>query len=147
MFYYLYKTLFYILTGCTIDFGNYSIINHSDIVRILSINKSYNHYAATLLKLDKNLIKTPVPKGKRYRGLTKMNFTRLVSHGLDAISIFTREAIIRIIMISVISEIILLIIAMIIIYLRFFSNLLILGQATTVLFFLIVLSFVFGLKM
>ena len=70
-----------------------------------------------------------------------MSFIKLITHGLDAISIFRKEAIIRVILFSIISEIILLLIALIIFYLRFFSNLLITGQTTTA--FILFIGFVF----
>ena len=74
-----------------------------------------------------------------------MSFIKLITHGLNAISIFRKEAIIRVILFSIISEIILLLIALIIFYMRLAAvTCLITGQTTTkILFFLIVIGFVF----
>ena len=143
LFYSIYKLIFSILTGYNLNFGNFSIINFNFVQKILNVENNFNHFSASLLKVDKNIYKIPIPKNNRYEGKSKMSFIKLITHGLDAISIFRKEAIIRVILFSIISEIILLLIALIIFYLRFFSNLLITGQTTTVLFFLIVIGFVF----
>ena len=73
-----------------------------------------------------------------------MNFTSLISLGLDAISIYSKEAIIRVIVFSTISSFILFLIAIFILYLRLFSDFLPIGQATSILFFLMIISFVFA---
>ena len=143
LFYSIYKLLFSLLTGYNLNFGNFSIINFDFVQKLLNVENNFNHYSASLLKVDKNIHKIPIPKNNRYAGKSKMSFIKLITHGLDAISIFRKEAIIRVILFSIISEIILLFIALIIFYMRFFSNLLITGQTTTVLFFLIVIGFVF----
>ena len=143
LFYTIYKLIFSILTGYNLNFGNFSIINFDFVQKILNVENNFNHYSASLLKVDKNILKIPIPKNNRYEGKSKMSFIKLITHGLDAISIFRKEAIIRVILFSIISEIILLLTALIIFYMRFFSNLLITGQTTTVLFFLIVIGFVF----
>ena len=143
LFYSIYKLIFSILTGYNLNFGNFSIINFNFVQKILNVENNFNHFSASLLKVDKNIYKIPIPKNNRYEGKSKMSFFKLITHGLDAISIFRKEAIIRVILFSIISEIILLLIALIIFYLRFFSNLLITGQTTTILFFLIVIGFVF----
>ena len=142
-FYQIYKFLFFSLTGYNLNFGNFSIIDISTLRKILNVENSYNHFAASLLKVDKTIIKLPVPKDIRYEGKSKMSFIKLIAHGLDAISIFRKEVIIRTILFSLLSEFILLITVMIIFYIRFFTDLLITGQTTIILFFLIIIGFVF----
>lgn len=141
--YYLFKSIFRLLTGKNLNFGNFSVINFSYVYQILNVDNGFHHYAASLLKIDNELIKYPIPKGIRYEGKSKMNFIKLISHGLDALTVFRREAIIRIILFSVIFEFLLIAIASFIFYIRFFSNLLITGQATTVMLFIILIGFVF----
>ncbi len=143
IFYQIYKFIFSFLTGLNLNFGNFSIINYNVVQKILNIENNFNHYAASILKVDKKLFRLPIEKNVRFAGKSKMSFINLITHGLDAISIFRKEVIVRVILFSVIGELILLITAIIIFYLRFFTNLLITGQTTTVLFFLIVIGFVF----
>tara|TARA_Y100000590_G_scaffold469281_1_gene655935 strand:+ start:849 stop:1799 length:951 start_codon:yes stop_codon:yes gene_type:complete len=141
--YYLFKLIFRILTGKNLNFGNFSIINFSNVNQILNVDNGFHHYAASLLKIDNELIKYPIPKGERYEGKSKMNFIKLISHGLDALTVFRREAIIRIILFSVIFEFLLIAVASFIFYIRFFSNFFITGQATIVMLFIILIGFVF----
>ena len=64
----------------------------------MNVENNFNHFSASLLKVDKNIYKIPIPKNNRYEGKSKMSFIKLITHGLDAISIFRKEAIIRVIL-------------------------------------------------
>jgi len=144
LMYNLYKILFYILTGKYINFGNFCLLNDTHIKKILIIPNSYNHLPASIIKSKFPIVRLPLSKGKRLAGKSKMNFTSLISLGLDAISIYSKEAIIRVIIFTTISSFILFLIAIFILYLRLFSNFLPIGQATSILFFLMIISFVFA---
>ena len=72
----------------------------------------------------------PTMRGSRYAGKSKMNFISLVTHGLSAVSVFIEEALIRILLVSLIVSTFSIIGIFIVILIRFFTDLAIPGWAT-----------------
>jgi len=86
--YYIYKTVFYVLTGRRISFGNFMLFPKQQVEKIVHFNEIWNNLAGTILKskIPFNVVATN--RGKRYEGNTKMNFTALLLHGLSALGVF-----------------------------------------------------------
>lgn len=87
-FYAVYKTLYRILTGSEIRFGNFSAVPRSVLKRLVVVSEVWNHYAGGALKARVPFIEIDTQRGKRLSGSTSMNFVSLVTHGLSAISVF-----------------------------------------------------------
>jgi glycosyltransferase involved in cell wall biosynthesis len=99
-FYLLYKFLFWLLTGKTIDFGNFCLIPKGLLGRVVYSPDTWNNLAVSLLKSRIPIFKIKTHRGKRYAGKSKMNLVSLVIHALSAISVYTDIAFVRIILLS-----------------------------------------------
>lgn len=100
LFYFLYKLVFRVLTGKTINFGNYMILRPAALQRLLSMHELWIHIAACLLYSKIPFKGIPIERGSRYSGSSKMNFSSLVLHALKGMSIFSNSIVTRVCVIS-----------------------------------------------
>jgi polyisoprenyl-phosphate glycosyltransferase len=128
--YLIYKFCFYILTGKTINFGNFSVIPFPRIKNIAYLSEIWIHFSGGIISSKIPYTSIPLNKGCRYKGKSKMNFTSLIIHGLSAIAVYVETLIVRLIILSI-SLITLSFIGIVIITsVRLFSSLAIPGWAT-----------------
>jgi glycosyltransferase involved in cell wall biosynthesis len=99
-FYALYKRLFRLLVGFDIDFGNFCVLPFDVLDGLAYDPHLWNHFAATLLRSRRPLVRLPVNRGRRYDGASKMNFTGLVIHGLSALSVYFDVILTRILLVA-----------------------------------------------
>lgn len=95
LFYKVYRTVFFILTGQRIDFGNFTVVPKCYLKPLASSPLTWNNFAASLLRLAPTLHRVPTTRGLRYFGQSKMNFVGLIAHGLGAMSVFSEVVFIR----------------------------------------------------
>ena len=88
IFYRLYRSLHWLLTGIQVRVGNFSILPRRYLSTIVVLPELWNHYAAAVFKSRLPFAKVPIARGHRIAGTSKMNFVSLVTHGLSAISVF-----------------------------------------------------------
>lgn len=88
VFYAIYRLLYRVLTGQTINFGNFSLIPAESMQRLVSVSEIWNHYAAGVTKSKIPYVEIPTSRGYRLYGKSKMNFISLIIHGLSAISVY-----------------------------------------------------------
>ncbi len=86
--YWLYKRAFRLLTGQSIGVGNFSVVPHSILRRLVSVSAIWNHYAVGVMKAKIPVAEIVTDRGKRLAGKSSMNLASLVVHGLSAISVF-----------------------------------------------------------
>ena len=130
-FYKIYQTVFRLLTGKFINFGNFLLIPAPLLKRIVFLGDIWNNLPAALAKSRLPLDVIPTERGKRYRGVSKMNFTALVIHGMCAISVFIDVLLTRMLLASI-SVAALAVLGMgIVIGMRVFTALAIPGWATS----------------
>jgi polyisoprenyl-phosphate glycosyltransferase len=101
--YFLYKNAFSLLTGQDISFGNFSLIPMNLVKRLSYVPTLWNHFAATVLCSRMPLSLVPCARGRRYGGKSKMNFVKLIVHGLSAISVFSEAMFTRIMLFFVLA--------------------------------------------
>ena len=87
-FYRLYKFIFRVLTGERLDFGNFSVLSRSAVLRILYAPETWNHYPGSLMRSRLPLLRIAVARSQRFFGESKMNTSSLVTHGLAGLSVF-----------------------------------------------------------
>ena len=87
-FYTIYKFLFYLLTGKTINIGHFSCVSKKLISKILSVDGIWTHYCAAIIKSKLSYDTVPCDKGKRYKGETNQSKRMLVFHGLASMIVF-----------------------------------------------------------
>ena len=88
-FYFIYKVLHRVLTGCKVEVGNFSIIPSDCLDSLVSVSDLWNHYAASVFQSKISVDAIPIDRGQRIAGKSRMNFISLVMHGLSAISVYS----------------------------------------------------------
>jgi hypothetical protein len=96
--YFLYKLLFRVLTGQTINFGNYSLLPMSAVRRLVRMPELWNNLPASLMRSRLPYRIVPTVRGERYGGRSRMNFVSLVVHGLSAMSVHTDTIFVRVLL-------------------------------------------------
>ena len=89
IFYFVYKKLFYFLTGTQIRFGNFSIIPQKSLKRLVAVAEIWNHFASGVIRSRLMYSEIATDRGARIAGKSKMSFTSLLIHGLASLSVYT----------------------------------------------------------
>jgi len=100
--YVIYRSVFRLVTGKKIRFGNFSLISTGNVRRLTMIPDLWNNLAAAVLRSRLPLEQVPVDRGKRYAGRSKMNFTSLIVHGFSAISVYADTIFVRLLVTTVV---------------------------------------------
>ena len=87
LFYLLYQTLHWMLTGRVARVGNFSLIPRSRLSSLSVVSELWIHYAAAAFRSRQPLSFVPTARAKRLRGKSQMNFPGLVTHGLSALAV------------------------------------------------------------
>ena len=90
-FYVLYRWSHHLLTGITVQVGNFSVIPPLALSRLMVVSELWNHYAAAIFRARIPHSLLPLPRGQRLTGDSKMNFVSLLVHGLSAMSVFSDQ--------------------------------------------------------
>ncbi len=88
IFYQLYKIFHLILTGVRVEVGNFSILPSNYLKTLAVMSELWNHYSAAVIRSGLPMVTTPIPRGARITGTSKMNFVALAAHGMSAISVY-----------------------------------------------------------
>lgn len=99
--YLFYKSLFRLITGKTINFGNFSILSRGYARRLVMVSDLWNHLPSAILRSRLPLTSVPVDRGRRYVDSSKMNFTSLIVHGLSGLSVYADTIFIRLLLLTV----------------------------------------------
>ena len=129
--YRVYKLLHRILTGRSVEVGNFSVVPWSALQRLVGISEIWNHYAAAVYNARLPVVQVPVPRAKRLAGESRMNFVALVTHGLSAISVFSESVGVRMLVATSVVMGIALVALAATITVRLWTDLAISGWATT----------------
>jgi glycosyltransferase involved in cell wall biosynthesis len=95
LFYEVYKTVFRILTGKVITFGNYSLIPAKQLRKLTHVSEIWNNYPGGVIRSRLPYTAVPLERGRRLAGESKMNFVSLVLHGLSAVSVLMDTTAVR----------------------------------------------------
>lgn len=101
-FYVIYKSLFQILTGKEISFGNYSLIPAKSLARLVHVPDVWNHFSGGIIKSKLPYTTVILDRGVRYAGKSTMNFNSLILHGLSSLSVHLDIISIRVIIFSLV---------------------------------------------
>jgi glycosyltransferase involved in cell wall biosynthesis len=96
IFYLIYKTLFYILSGRRISFGNFMALKPASVRRLAAMQELWIHVAATTLVSKLRLAFHPINRAPRYAGKSSMSFGSLVLHGFRALMVVAEDVLIRV---------------------------------------------------
>jgi hypothetical protein len=147
-FYRIYKLLFILLTGKSISFGNFCLIPQQYLRKIVNVSDIWNHFSGGVIRSGIPYSVVATVRGKRYHGESKMNFTRLILHGLSAVSVYADFMAIRLILLSFFLIVVTAIGIGAVAFVRLFTNLAIPGWATSTVLglgIILFLAFLLGL--
>lgn len=99
-FYVIYKSVFKLLTGKVITFGNFSIIPQNRLQNLVRVSEIWNNYPGGIIKSRIPYDSVLTDRATRLAGESKMNFVSLVLHGLSAISVLVDTTAVRILIFS-----------------------------------------------
>lgn len=95
-FYMIYRTVFKLLTGRTIRFGNFTALSARAVRRLAAMQELWVHFAASLMVSRLRIGAVATDRGKRYAGRSQMNFVSLSLHGLRSIMVFAEDCLVRV---------------------------------------------------
>lgn len=95
-FYVVYKAMFTFLTGRKISFGNFMALKPAAVRRLVSMQETTTHVAASVLASRLRTSIIPLDRGPRYAGQSKMNFVGLALHGFRALMVFAEDVLVRV---------------------------------------------------
>ncbi|MDQ0392545.1 glycosyltransferase [Labrys monachus] len=96
-FYAAYKLAFKLLTGQTINFGNFSLLPRRAVVALTHNSAIWNNLAAAISRSRIPYVRLQLDRGRRLAGRSHMNFVSLALHGISAISVYAEVALVRMI--------------------------------------------------
>lgn len=131
--YFFYKYLFYFLTGQKINFGNFSVIPKKLLSKVVHQNNIWNHYSGGIIQSKIPFEKVLLDRGKRYKGVSKMNFNSLIIHGLSSIAVYFDFLSLRILRYSLYGIAICFISVLFILYQKLFTDNAIPGWASSLI--------------
>lgn len=101
LFYEVYKTVFRILTGKVITFGNFSLIPAKQLRKLTHVSDIWNNYPGGVIRSRLPYTAVPLERGRRLAGESKMNFVSLVLHGLSTVSVLIDTTAVRLVLFCV----------------------------------------------
>ena len=93
--YEIHKIITLVFTGRLIKFGNFTCIPKIIVEKMINEKASWSSFSGALTKIEKNKIKSPSIRGKRYFDLSKVGFYNLIKHSFSIIAVFKSTVIIR----------------------------------------------------
>ena len=125
-----YRLVHWLLTGVAVREGNFSIMPHSALDRLVTMSELWNHYAGAVYKSKLPHTRLATDRGHRLGGKSHMNLVSLVVHGLAGISTFYDVVATRTLIGSVVSVLLLAVVLAVVFCIRIYTNLAIPGWAT-----------------
>ncbi|PSG90607.1 glycosyltransferase [Aurantibacter aestuarii] len=129
--YAIYKIIFKIITGQSIAFGNYCLINRTVLNR--ATNVGFVHFPAFLSKFPLSKYYIEVDRHKRSHGKSKMSMADLLNHAIKSFIEYAEQLLVVCLWIFITLLLILVIFAIFILYEKLFTNNAISGWASTVI--------------
>jgi glycosyltransferase involved in cell wall biosynthesis len=100
--YIAYKSIFRLVTGKEINFGNFSLTSRGYARRLVMVSDLWNNLAAAILRTRFPIKRIAIDRGKRYAGTSKMNYVSLIVHGLSGMSVYTETIFVRLLLLTII---------------------------------------------
>jgi hypothetical protein len=88
-FYKIYQFIFKILTGETMNSGNFFALRPYVVRNILNIPRVNLNPSATIKRFSANVEFIRINRGRRFFGKSRMNFTKLLLHALSTLAIYS----------------------------------------------------------
>ena len=122
VFYVVYKSVFRLLTGKVITFGNFSLIPAGQLRKLAHVSEIWNNYPGGVIRSRLPYTAIPLERGRRLAGESKMNFVSLILHGLSAVSVLIDTTAVRLVLFCAMMLVVSLFGISIVLFLKFFTN-------------------------
>src|SRR5690348_1677824 len=139
LLYVLYKVVFGLLTGATINFGNFCLISRGYAERLVMTADLWNNLPAASLRSRVPIVHFPMDRGARYVGTSKMNYVSLIVHGMSGISVYSDAIFVRMLIATGGLALLSAVAITTIVVIRLFTDLATPGWATTVVFGVVII--------
>lgn len=140
LFYEVYKSVFRLLTGKVITFGNFSLVPARQLRKLAYVSEIWNNYPGGVIRSRLPYTAVPLERGRRLAGESKMNFVSLVLHGLSAVSVLMDTTAVRLALFCVTMVVVSVFGIGVVVFLRLFTEAAVPGWASYLVFsFLIVI--------
>ncbi len=130
-----YKMIFYLITGKSMNYGNYCMIK-GDIIEKITLT-SFIHFPAYLLKQKVSRTHLRVDRGNRIQGESKMGLRGLLIHSFKSFIEFGEDLLMLFLKIFIVIMVILIVLMADVLYQKFVTHAAILGWTSTVILGLI----------
>ena len=140
LFYAVYRAVFRMLTGTVVRSGNFAAYRGWLPKRVLDHHYFDLCYSSALTSLDLATLYVPCDRGARYKGRSRMGFSRLMLHGLSMLMPFTDRIIVRALIVFASTLVLCVLAAIAVVVVKYATDLAIPGWATSTLLGLAVLS-------
>lgn len=87
--YLAYRWLHRLLTGVSVRVGNFCAVDRRLLPRLAATAELWNHFAAAVFATRVAHRTVPTARGHRLAGSSRMDYAKLVMHGLSAIAVFS----------------------------------------------------------
>ena len=94
----LFQALFRILTGRTLNFGNFMALTDATARRLANTPDAWNNLPTTLMRSRAQILRVPLDRGQRFEGQSRLGLTGLVNHGLGAVAVYSDVVFTRVIL-------------------------------------------------
>jgi polyisoprenyl-phosphate glycosyltransferase len=138
-FYAIYKVVFGILTGQSINFGNFCLISRGYAKRLVMTSELWNNLPAALLRSRVPVVELATDRGSRYAGTSKMNYVSLVVHGMGGISVYSDVIFVRMLAATAAFLVFSVVVISSVVAMKLFSNMNTPGWTTTVVFSILII--------
>ena len=129
--YSIYKLIFKTLTGKSIHFGNYCLINKKVLNHATSVG--FIHFPAFLSKYELNKQYILADRHKRDKGKSKMRMIDLLNHAIKSFIEYAEQLLMLCLWVFIFLAIILVVFAGYVLYEKLFTDKAILGWASTII--------------
>lgn len=99
----VFQWIFRILTGKTLNFGNFMALSRTSAVRLVNTTDSWSNIPTSLMRSRISIIRCPIDRGPRHDGESRLGLVGLINHGLGAISVYSDVVFTRVMVASAVA--------------------------------------------
>ena len=129
--YLAYQSVFRLLTGQVIDFGNFCLLPFAAVRRLVHMPDLWNNLPAAIMRSRLRSLSVPTARGMRHAGRSHMNLAALIIHGLSAMSVYSDLIFVRVLLAATLCGGVTLVGIISVVAVRIMTTLAIPGWATT----------------
>ena len=96
----IFKSIFRILIGKSVNFGNFSLLNYEQCQKIVSNRKLKISYIGTLLRSGITIERVQIDRGRRYEGKSRTDRDGLFTYGFQILTVYADKIYVKLLRIA-----------------------------------------------